>query len=91
MGAKRHKPEEVVAKLRQIEILAARGKSISDAARAIRIIAEIARIGGVIDDPLPAQRLWLASRAWWEQGVAWSGEGDVVDDTASGKGAAALS
>lgn len=34
---KHHKPEEIVAKLRQFEILAARGKSIAEAARSIGV------------------------------------------------------
>ena len=34
--AKRHKPEEVVAKLRQIEILVGQGKTVADGAWAIR-------------------------------------------------------
>jgi putative transposase len=35
MARKRHKPEEVVGKLRQVEVLTGRGKPVADAVRAI--------------------------------------------------------
>lgn len=34
---KRHKPEEIVAKLRQVDVLASQGQSIADAVRAIGV------------------------------------------------------
>ena len=38
MGRKRmHTPEEIVAKLRQVEVLLAQGKAVSEAARAIAV------------------------------------------------------
>ena len=37
MGTKRHKPEEIVAKLRQVEIVTAQGKSIAEAARSVGV------------------------------------------------------
>ena len=37
MGTKRHKPEEIVAKLRQVEIVTAQSKSIAEAARSIGV------------------------------------------------------
>ena len=38
MGRKRmHTPEEVVAKLRQVEVLVAQGQPVSDAVRAISV------------------------------------------------------
>jgi putative transposase len=37
MGTKRHKPEEIVAKLRQVEVLTVQGKSIAEAARSIGV------------------------------------------------------
>ena len=37
MGTKRHKPEEIVARLRQVEILTGQGKSIAEAARSIGV------------------------------------------------------
>ena len=37
MGSKRHKPEELVAKLRQVEVLTAQGQSIAEASRSIGV------------------------------------------------------
>jgi putative transposase len=37
MTRKRHKPEEIVAKLRQVDVLASQGQSIADAVRAIGV------------------------------------------------------
>jgi transposase len=37
MPRKRHKPEEIVAKLRQVDVLASQGQSIEDAVRAIGV------------------------------------------------------
>jgi transposase-like protein len=37
MARKRHKPEEIVAKLRQVEVLTAQGKSASEAIRSIGV------------------------------------------------------
>ena len=37
MARKRHRPEEIVAKLRQVDVLTAQGKSISDAVRTIAV------------------------------------------------------
>ena len=37
MARRRHKPEEIVAKLRQVEVLAAQGKSIAEAVRTIAV------------------------------------------------------
>jgi putative transposase len=37
MPTKRHKPEEVVAKLRQVEVLVSQGKPVADAVRAIGV------------------------------------------------------
>ena len=37
MGVKRHKPEEIVTKLRQIDVLVGQGKSRIDAIRAVCI------------------------------------------------------
>jgi transposase-like protein len=37
MPTKRHKPEEVVAKLRQVDVLVSQGKSVADAVRAIGV------------------------------------------------------
>jgi putative transposase len=37
MARKRHKPEEIVTKLRQVEVLAAQGKSVAEAIRSIGV------------------------------------------------------
>src|SRR5271155_106902 len=37
MLKKRHKPEEIVAKLRQVDVLTSQGKSVADAIRAIGV------------------------------------------------------
>lgn len=37
MGTKRHKPEEIVAKLRQVEVLTTQGKSVAEAVRSIGV------------------------------------------------------
>lgn len=37
MPRKRHKPEEIVAKLRQVDVLASQGQSIADAVHAIGV------------------------------------------------------
>jgi transposase len=37
MLKKRHKPEEIVAKLRQVDVLTAQGKSVADAIRSIGV------------------------------------------------------
>jgi putative transposase len=37
MPRKRHKPEEIVAKLRQVDVLVAQGKPVADAIRAIGV------------------------------------------------------
>ena len=37
MPRKRHKPEEIVAKLRQVDVLASQGRSVADAVRSIGV------------------------------------------------------
>jgi transposase-like protein len=37
MARKHHKPEEIVTKLRQVEVLVAQGKPVADAVRAIGV------------------------------------------------------
>src|ERR687893_1239238 len=37
MASKRHKPEEIVAKLRQVDVLTAQGTSVADAVRSIGV------------------------------------------------------
>ena len=37
MPRKRHKPEEIVSKLRQVDVLVSQGRSVADAVRAISV------------------------------------------------------
>ncbi len=37
MGQKRHKPEEIVAKLRQVDVLVSHGRSVAEAVRSIGV------------------------------------------------------
>jgi transposase-like protein len=37
MPRKRHKPEEIVAKLRQVDVLVSQGRSVTDAVRSIGV------------------------------------------------------
>jgi len=37
MASKHHKPEEIVAKLRQVEVLVGQGKTVAEGARAIGV------------------------------------------------------
>jgi transposase-like protein len=37
MASKRHKPEEVVAKLRQVDVLVSQGQAVAEAIRAIGV------------------------------------------------------
>lgn len=37
MGRKRHKPEEIVAKLRQVEVLTTQGRTVAEAIRSIGV------------------------------------------------------
>ena len=37
MARKHHKPEEIVAKLRQVEVMTGQGKSVAEAVRAIGV------------------------------------------------------
>jgi putative transposase len=37
MGQKHHKPEEIIAKLRQVEVLTGQGKAVLEAVRAIGV------------------------------------------------------
>lgn len=37
MGQKRHKPEEIVAKLRQVDVLVSQGRTVAEAVRAVGV------------------------------------------------------
>ena len=41
MPKKRHKPEEIVAKLRQVDVIVSQGQSVTDAVRTIGVIEVI--------------------------------------------------
>ncbi len=43
---KRHKPEEIVAKLRQVDVLVSQGKSVADAVRDIGVTEVTYYAGG---------------------------------------------
>jgi putative transposase len=45
MAGKRDKPEEIVTKLRQVEVLQGQGQSIADAARQIGVTQQIGVMG----------------------------------------------
>jgi len=46
MPRKRHKPEEIVAKLRRVDVLVSQGQSVADAVRGIGVTRSLT-IGGV--------------------------------------------
>ena len=57
MGHKRHKPEEIVAKLRQVEIVTGQGRSLAEAVRSIAVSEQTyfrwrAEYGGLRTDQL---------------------------------------
>ena len=57
MGQKHHKPEEIVAKLRQVEVLTGQGRSVSEAVRTIAVSEQTyfrwrAEYGGLKTDQL---------------------------------------
>ena len=57
MGHKHHKPEEIVAELRQVEVLTGQGRSIAEAARSIGVSEQTyfrwrAEYGGMKTDQL---------------------------------------
>ena len=57
MGRERHKPEEIVAKLRQVEVLTGQGRALAEAVRSIAVSEQTyfrwrAEYGGVKTDQL---------------------------------------
>ena len=56
MGRKIHKPEEIVAKLRQVDVLMSQGQSIADAIQSIGITVCRARVraSGLRREPICA-------------------------------------
>jgi transposase len=60
MARKRHKPEEIVAKLRQVEVLTGQGASIAEAVKTIAVTETTyfrwrAEYGGMKNDQVAAQ------------------------------------
>jgi hypothetical protein len=45
MPQKKHKPEEIVAKLRQVDVLLSQGQSVAEAVRSISVTCEAASGG----------------------------------------------
>jgi transposase len=91
MATKRHKPEEIVTKLRQVEVLVGRGMGRMDAIREVRITEQIfyrwrKQYGGMgsdkLKEPSSFRRIEPLRRHWFEP----NGEG-----TAVAAGGAALS
>ena len=69
MARKRHKPEEIVAKLRQVQVLTAQGRSVAEVIRSMLLrfsaLANFAASAASLRrrrHPLAA-RLWRATRA----------------------------
>ena len=55
MARKRHKPEEIVAKLRQVDVLTGQGRSIAEAVKTIAVTATTyfrwrAEYGGIMNE-----------------------------------------
>lgn len=63
MGKKWHKPEEIVAKLRQVEVLTAQGKSIAAPARRPAERREIGAFFGAGAAPIPTPSSGRRGRA----------------------------
>src|SRR4051795_13249692 len=61
MGQKRHTPEEIVAKLRQVDVLVAQGTPVADAIRAIGVteVGSSSRAGGGITTACARMRPWV--------------------------------
>lgn len=63
MPPKRHKPEEIVAKLRQVDVLTSQGRSVADAIRSIGA-TEVTyyrwrqEFGGLKSDQVKRLRTW---------------------------------
>ena len=61
MARKRHKPEEIIAKLRQVEVLTGQGKSIAEAVKTIAVTETTyfrwrAEFGGMKTDQVKRRR-----------------------------------
>jgi transposase-like protein len=75
MAKKGHTPEEIVAKLRQVEVLAAQGKAVSEAVRAIGVTEQTyyrwrAEFGGLKLDQVKRLKQLEAENARLRRAVA---------------------
>ena len=75
MGIKRHKPEEIVTKLRQVEILAGQGMARVDAIRQISITEQTyyrwrKQYGGMGTDQLKELRRLQKENEWLRRAVS---------------------
>lgn len=71
MPRKRHKPEEIVAKLRQVDVLVSQGKWVVDAVRSIGVTDVTyyrwrSEFGGLKTDQVKRRRIW----SWRTSGCA---------------------
>ena len=75
MPKKRHKPEEIVAKLRQVDVLVSQGQSVADAIRSIGV-AEVSyyrwrrEFGGLKTDQVKRMKELEAENARLRRAVA---------------------
>ena len=75
MARKHHKPEEIVAKLRQVEVLTGQGKSVVDAVRTIGVTEQTyyrwrAEYGGLKLDQVKRLKQLEAENACLRKAVA---------------------
>src|SRR4051794_21779643 len=78
MASKKHRPEEAVAKLRQVDVLVSQGQSVAEAIRAIRAIGvtEVTyyrwrrEFGGLKSDQVKRLKALEAENARLRQAVA---------------------
>ena len=75
MPKKRHKPEEIVAKLRQVDVLVSQGQSVADAIRSIGV-TEVSyyrwrrEFGGLKSDQVKRMKELAAENARLRRAVA---------------------
>ena len=75
MPKKRHKPEEIVAKLRQVDVLVSQGQSVADAIRSIGV-TEVSyyrwrrEFGGLKTDQVKRMKELEAENARFRRAVA---------------------
>ena len=75
MGRKRHKPEEIVAKLRQVEVLTTQGQTVAEAIRSIGV-TEVTyyrwrqEFGGLKGDQIKRLKDLEAENAWLRKTVS---------------------